>query len=214
VSTPPLPTLIYHITHIDNLPAILSSGELRAKTRLDTSGGPNTSIAYTSVQDRRAQTPVPCGRGGTLHDYVPFYFAPRSPMLYTIHRGNVSTCPRQGPVVYLVSTAQVVRDARLPYAFTDGHGIMALTSYFDDLVYLDAVDWAIMRDRYWSDTLTDNDRRRRRQAEFLVQNFMPWGLITQIGVISPTMKNNVEDMLRRFGPTHKPAVAIHYDWYY
>ena len=48
-----------------------------------------TNIAYESIQDRRSIKSVPCGVGGSLHDYVPFYFAPRSPMLYTIHRGNL-----------------------------------------------------------------------------------------------------------------------------
>lgn len=199
---------------MDTLPAIIAAGGLRAKTRLDKASSPNTSIAYVSVQDRRAQTPAPCGPRGLLHDYVPFYFAPRSPMLYTIHMGNVATCPRQAPVVYLVSTAQAVQDAHLPYAFTDGHAIMKITSYFDDLGALNAVDWTIMRTQYWKDTQDDNDRKRRRQAEFLVQGVMPWKLITWIGVITPSMKNNVEEVMRRSGPGHKPAVAVRRDWYY
>lgn len=48
-----------------------------------------TNIAHQNIQDRRAYRQVPFDPGGVLHDYVPFYFAPRSPMLYTISRGNV-----------------------------------------------------------------------------------------------------------------------------
>jgi len=82
---------------------------------------------------------------GTLHDYVPFYFAPRSPMLFTISRGNVPTCSNQEPVVHLVTNIQAVQAAGLPFVFTDGHGIMQLTSFFEDLAQLDHVDWTIMR---------------------------------------------------------------------
>ena len=57
-------------------------------------------IAYQGIQDRRATTRVPCGAEGVLHDYVPFYFAPRSPMLYTIHKGNVESYREgQAPVI-------------------------------------------------------------------------------------------------------------------
>lgn len=43
-------------------------------------------IAHNTIQDRRAQTYVPCLPGGNPHDYVPFYFAPCSPMLYAAHK--------------------------------------------------------------------------------------------------------------------------------
>jgi len=39
-----------------------------------------------------------------------------------------------------------------------------------------------MQARYWSDTNTDNDRKRRRQAEFLVHNFFPLRLVEAVGV--------------------------------
>lgn len=91
-------------------------------------------------------TPVPVGAGGTLHDYVPFYFAPRSPMLYTISRGNVPKCPDgQTAVVHLVSSVEKVTGGNLQFVFTDGHGIMALTSYYDDLTFLETLDWDLIK---------------------------------------------------------------------
>lgn len=41
-----------------------------------------------------------------------------------------------------------------------------------------------MGERYWNDTPEDGDRKRRRQAEFLVYTSLPWRLIEEIGVIS------------------------------
>jgi hypothetical protein len=86
-----------------------------------------TDLVNQSIQPRRARVTVPYGAGGTLTDYVPFYFAPRAPMLYAIHQGNVSTYSEgQESLVYLVSTIEAVQQANFSFAFTDGHDIMAL----------------------------------------------------------------------------------------
>jgi hypothetical protein len=133
----PNPTPIYHITPIENLRMILETGELRAKRALDQEDTGYTNIAHQTIQDRRAHTPVPCGPRGVLHDYVPFYFAPRSPMLYSISRGYVAGfASGQQSIIHLVSTAQVVRASGLGFVFTDGHGIMAITDFYDNLTDL------------------------------------------------------------------------------
>lgn len=153
---------------------------------------------------------VPVSGAGTLHDYVPFYFAPRSSMLFTISRGNVPSCPEgQTSVVHLVSSVERVSDSNLPFVFTDGHGIMALTNYYDDLSLLKALDWELMKARYWADTLSDPDRKRRRQAEFLVRDFFPWSLTTDVGVISDTVRQQVKEATGGSVP-----VMIRPNWYY
>jgi hypothetical protein len=47
------------------------------------------SIAYEGIQQRRSEIEIPIPPYGILHDYIPFYFAPRSPMLYAIHKGMI-----------------------------------------------------------------------------------------------------------------------------
>ena len=81
-------TAIYHITHKDNLPRIISMGGVYAQSQMKCKTIEYSNIAHGGIQDRRSETIVPCGPGGCLHDYVPFYFAPRSPMLYAIKMGN------------------------------------------------------------------------------------------------------------------------------
>ncbi len=134
-------------------------------------------------------------------------------MLYTINRGNVDGYPNgQNGVIHLVSSAEAIQDAGLIFAFTDGHGIMYLSEFYDDLADLDRVDWAVMALRYWHDTNDDNDRKRRREAEFLVHRFLPWSLIREIGVINDQMEADV-----RFAMTqaaHQPIVTIQCGWYY
>ena len=209
----PNPTHIFHITPIENLRRILEAGELRAKRALDQGDTGYTNIAHQTIQDRRAHTPVPCGPGGVLHDYVPFYFGARSPMLFTISMGNVEGfAGGQQSIVHLVSTVQAVQVAGLGIVFTDGHGIMAFTGFYDDLAQLDEVDWPLMNAHYWADTDDDLDRKRRRQAEFLVHDRFPVRLIQGIGVINQQKKEETEALLAEFGLTI--PVATKRGWYY
>jgi ssDNA thymidine ADP-ribosyltransferase DarT-like protein len=64
----------------------------------------------------------------------------------------------------------------------------------------------------WADTPDDSDRKRRRQAEFLVHHFFPWNLISQIGVVNAEMKERVERLLT--GAGHRPPVHVRQQWYY
>jgi ssDNA thymidine ADP-ribosyltransferase, DarT len=76
----------------------------------------------------------------------------------------------QDDVVYIVTKASVIEAAKLSFIFTDGHALQVFAQFFNDLQHLNAVDWAVMQAQYWKNTEEDNDRRRRRMAEFLV-----WG---------------------------------------
>jgi ssDNA thymidine ADP-ribosyltransferase, DarT len=209
----PIPTDIFHITPVSNLTSILNAGGLYAKNKHQQMGVSYTNIAYQNIQHLRAVTQVPYGAKGNLHDYVPFYFAPRSPMLHSNHQGKVKGYHHgQKSIVHLVSQAQSIQQASCRFVFTDGHGTMRLTQFFDDLKDLDKIDWDVMRAKYWNNCDEDMDRSRRRQAEFLVHQFLPWDLITQIGVINSEMKIQVEQILQ--GSPHRPTVAIRRAWYY
>ncbi|MEQ8465319.1 type II toxin-antitoxin system toxin DNA ADP-ribosyl transferase DarT [Coleofasciculus sp. E1-EBD-02] len=208
-----MPIPIYHITDIKNLTSILERAGLFAYNRLRQDSINYINIAYQTIQDRRATTTVPCGAGGVLHDYVPFYFAPRSPMLYTIHRGNVPGYTQgQRGVLYLVSSVEAIATNLSGFVFTDGHGIMAYSDFYDDLAYLNRIDWQIMKENYWADTPDDGDRKRRRQAEFLVHRFCPWKLIEEIGVFNSTIQVQVRQLLQKFN--YQPPVNVYRDWYY
>lgn len=208
-----MPTRIYHITHINNLPSILNSGGLIANSRLRQERINYLDIAHEDIQGHRARTYVPCSARGILHDYVPFYFAPRSPMLCAIHNRKVKGYEQgQKPVVHLVSTAETVKVADLDFAFTDGHAIVAYSSFYDDLDDLDKIDWKIMTAIYWADKPEDGDRKRRRQAEFLVHQFCPWALITEIGVINTSIQEQVQQVLQNVN--YQPPVRVYPNWYY
>lgn len=211
----PLPTMVYHITHVDNLSAILDEGALRCCGDLLREGTDYVNIAHQNIQDRRGRTQVPCGPRGTLHDYVPFYFAPLSPMLCAIHHGRVEGyAGGQSDVIYLVSNAQLVARRDSKFVFTNGHGTMALTDFFDDLDKLDEVDWEVMRLQYWNDTPKDPDRKRRRNAEFLVHGSFPWTLVSDVVVMTNAIKARIEALLDGKAIDHRPDITVCRGWYY
>jgi len=208
----PDPTRIVHMTHVNNLGAIFEREALVATASLIRGGTDFTNIAYSSIQAQRAAKRVPCGPGGCLHDYVPFYFTHRSPMLYTINRGNVPCEGGQGALVHLVSTAQRVAAAGLGFAFSDGHGIMSYSNFYDDLAHLGEVDWDVIRSRQWSDTVDDGDRKRRKQAEFLVHDEFSTHLIRRIVVRTAGRGQEVAEILQQHGVNLR--VDVDASWYY
>jgi hypothetical protein len=205
---------IYHITHIDNLESIISHGCLWCDRISLERSLTSRSIAHQNIKDRRTCRDVPIASKGTLADYVPFYFAPRSPMLYVIHkRGVKGYRGGQREVLYLVTTAERIQSAGLSFTFTDGHAEIRYSRFFDNLADLEqCIDWEIMNARYWRDTPQDGDRERRRQAEFLVHQQVPWSLIFGIGVIDEYVARRVESILE--SAQHRPRVRTKKDWYY
>ncbi len=118
----------------------------------------------------------------------------------------------QNEVIHLVSETEEIKAFNLKFAFTDGHAIMAFSEFYDDLKDLSQIDWQIMRTKYWNDNNDDNDRKRRRQAEFLVYQCCPWTLIKEIGVINSSIQTKVEKILQN--QKHQPSVKIYSQWYY
>ena len=133
-------------------------------------------------------------------------------MLYTINRGNVQCEGGQGALVHLVATAQKVAGAGLGYAFSDGHGIMSYSSFYDDLTHLGEIDWDVISSNQWADTVDDGDRKRRKQAEFLVLGEFPTELLSGIVVRTPDRKAQVEGVLTDLGVNLE--VRVNATWYY
>ena len=171
---------IFHFTDIANLAGIVETDELRCHRDAPTS----VEVGSTSIKASRAQIQVDCGPGGKVCDYVPFYYAPRSPMLNTIMRGNVEgVSTDQGRLIYLVSSTEALYAAGLACVFTDGNAAAAFTKFCADPTALaTTVDWQLMKERYWANTQEDPDRRRRRMAEFLVYEAVPLELFKEVGV--------------------------------
>jgi hypothetical protein len=201
---------IYHFTDAANLPGILSANELRCHRM-----APNVvDVGDASIKSRRALIDVKCGPGGKVCDYVPFYYAPRSPMLYSIICGNVPDVdPDQRRLVDVLSSTEAAYEAGLACVFTDGNAATAFTEFHDDPAKLDhVVDWPLMRARYWFNTPDDPDRRRRRMAEFLVHRSLPLGSVARLVVHDRGVASHVAGVLQAAGSA--VPLAIRRSWYF
>ena len=198
---------LFRITHRRNLGFILEHGIVCRTTELQDENF--VSIGTDDIIQKRDKVLVTVPLGGTLSDYIPFYFAPRSPMLYSIHRQKI--CPQE-EVIYLVSKLQKVLEAELSFFFTDGHALMQFTQVYQDPKDLDKIDWEVMRAVYWNDTTEDSDRKRRRMAEFLVHEHFPVECIGLIAVKNQKKKKQVEQLL--YQSNRQIPVKVYENWYY
>lgn len=102
------------MTHVKNLPSIFKNRGLLAYSEVVAKNSQHKDIANSDIQIRRSGIHIPLSPGGDLHDYVPFYFAARSPMLYSIINNGVN----QRDIVYFVTDISKIQQSGLPYVFT------------------------------------------------------------------------------------------------
>lgn len=202
----PADPLIYHITHVDNVPGILREGGLWSDAQRIARVLTSTNIAHVHIKQRRLNRAVTTRAGGKLGDYVPFNFCPRSVMLYVVGRGHSDYTGGQADIVHLVSRVSTATNLGRAWAFTDRHAELAHALHFDDLTRLDEVPWHVMDEHYWSSV------REERQAEFLVHEFFPWTAVAEVGVMTAEVGERVQDALR--ASQHHPTVSVRPRWYY
>lgn len=221
--TTPRCGLIYHFSHLDNLRDIVSAGALLCDRIVHGGRYLTTEAGDLEIKDRRRRQPVTCDPGGCVGDYVPFYFAARSPMAYKLSRGSVPTfLGSESDLVYFVSSVETVVDADLPFAISDRNAAKSLASFTSDVGVLgdlslsnprsSFIDWPLMRSQMWSNTQGDPERMERRMAEFLVYDRFPLEYVGKLAVRSESHRARVE---RVFAGTHLgDEVVVRSDFYY
>lgn len=202
------------MVHLGNLVTLVRRGGLHAPASRPDDGLPYLAIHDESIRLRRGKRTIPCGPGGSVSDYVSFYLGTRTPMLYRISRNAVEYVGGQRPVVYLVSSIEMLQKRNIPFVFSDGHGLSAITRWYDDPVDLDQVDWPAVSAMYWNDTEEDPDRCRRKQAELLAHRFVPWDAIGGIAVFDEEVQRDVETRLRGLELERFPPIKVRRNWYY
>lgn len=206
---------IYHIVHEDRLQSIINDGFLWCDaTIVAREQTPGTTIGMNAIKQRRL-------RELTLKSHpslyvgacVPFYFCPRSIMLYLLHKGNHEDLQYQGgqePIVHLeadlLKTVAWAKEHDLRWAFTLSN---AGARYFEDradLSQLDQIKWEAVEARDW------RDHKEGKQAEFLVEKKFPWELVERVGVLSNRVQRKV--IISVQNGSHRPRVEPRPDWYY
>ncbi|MEO5686206.1 MAG: DUF4433 domain-containing protein [Burkholderiaceae bacterium] len=204
---------LYHICHVDRLPSIVASGGLLSDAGVVQAAAPGTVIGMNNIKQRRlTELELHSHPGLFVGQCVPFYFCPRSVMLYLIYRQNADLAYKggQGPIVHL----EVDLNATVAWADAQGHRWAFTLSnagayYFEDrtdLGRLDEVNWESVQARDW------RGHKEGKQAEFLLEREFPWQLVERIGVLSQPVATQVAHALPTGG--HRPSVQIMPDWYY
>jgi ssDNA thymidine ADP-ribosyltransferase, DarT len=221
----PNPVRLFHITAMDNLSGIFEKGMLLSKNAGALTGIDYQNIAHASIQTKRAVKLVPNPPGGNIHDYVPFYFAPRSPMLFAIHNGNVDGCSLgQEEIVHLEATVDKVIENNDDFVFYDRNAAMNISVPFTDLAMLQTqIAWDLITEspqldgfcKYFQTKLDNEkyvDRMERRQAEFLVKHQVSLSAITKIGVVNNSKLEIVSKIMEN--SSLNLPVEVKANWYF
>ena len=181
---------IFRITHRDNIPWILENGlHCQNSSKVD----PNfVNIGNPDLIARRSMRPVPIPPGGTLSDYLPFYFTPHSPMMYNIHTGRSVTRRSNNEIVIIASSLPALQEAEKTFVFTDRHAYLMAANFYGSLENIDEIAWNLLKNRDFRRDPNDPSAIERYQAEALVHGYLEPDLIEEFVCYD----RNVEDSLR------------------
>jgi len=204
---------IFHIVHVDRLTSIISEGCLWSDAAVQQRQLSGTTIGMITIKTRRINKALNSYPDLHVGDCVPFYFCPRSVMLYMFYMNNHPEITYRGgqtPIVHLqidlYKTVQWANQNNKRWVFTDSN---AGSFYFNDyanLEQLGKINWNAVQTGDWRDC------REQKQAEFLIEEQLPWKLVEEIGVYSKAQLQQVNSILQ--AATHRPLVNVKRDWYY
>lgn len=203
----PEKALIFRIVHKDNIGPILEDG-CHCRSTMD--GKKYMEIGNSELIQKRVARAVPSDPGGTLSDYVPFYFTPYSPMLYNIKTGynGVPQRPMQD-ILILVSSLHHLKDKKIPFVFSDRHAYLRTAQFSNDLADLDWIIWPSLQIRDFK--RDDADKFEKYQAEALIHKHVPLIGLLGIACYNDEVKSDIEVASGK----HKAAIKVikRRDWF-
>lgn len=203
--------LIFRITHIDNVPWILRNGlHCASSSVLD----PHfRRIGNQELIERRPGVVVTVAPGGTLSDYIPFYFTPLSPMFFNIHTGyNGIEKLENREIVCLVTSLPELQKRRIPFVFTDRHAYEKTALFFNELTDLKVLPWKQLQE---TDFQRDQEfplKISRYQAEALVHRRMAVDALMGIGCYTSEVREELMSMCEKVCPDMR--VVLRPGWYF
>ncbi len=213
MSAPPTDPKIYHIVHLDHLPSILNDGFLFCDATMNERAGTGTVIGMPKIKQRRLNNFLTSQLGLRVGECVPFYFCPRSVMLFLIYKGDspdITYRGGQSSIIHLEAdlhkTVAWAEQNNHRWAFTLSN---AGAYYFEDrcdLAQLNEIKWNAVHSQDWRSC------SEPKQAEFLIESRFPWHLVERIGVHSLEKRAAVAGSLAN--AVHKPLVEVKPEWYY
>lgn len=218
--TIPAQPKIYHILHVDRLPSIIADGHLWCDAEIIRRKPPGTTIGMNHIKQRRLNE-LRLANYPDLHvgHCVPFYFCPRSIMLFLINQGNhpnITYRGGQNSIIHLESDLHAsiawATENNKRWAFTLSSAAGKDFEDRNDLTQLNEIDWDAIKSNQWSGDGIPSSIKYHKQAEFLMEYSFPWDLVERIGVHSNIIGQQVRDALNL--SDYQPRVEIIPTWYY
>lgn len=220
---------IYHMVHFRNVESIFQRYALFSKQRLQSEGMTYSSIANDDVQNLRDRIHILDSLRHltrSLHSYVPFYFAQRTPMLYVQYRKSL-----QSEIIFLEINRSIITENGV--IFTSGNttnqqlakfGTETVfispatvenpicarryscgypqgqngnrTDLYRGSVFLERLDWSVIDNDGWGG---DAEKIRIKHAEVLVPDAVPLSRIVGISTLTQEKAYEVNKLIRKYG---------------
>lgn len=198
----------FRLVHIDNISHVNRYGFVHKDSKY---AKPDyVPIGDQSIINVRDSASFPgVGRIGKC---IPFYFGPRSPMLYVIQNGfnNVTRYSPEQLVYCVVLLEDLIRD-NIDCIFTDGHALSGLTTIYpkEELSNINnIIRSSDVYTKYWVSE-EDRDLKRRKEAEILLKAELGPEYIKGYVVYNADAMNNLLD----FGISPE-KIVIKQDYYF
>lgn len=186
---------VYHVTHINNLAAIIEAGELRADSR--------PAVDLSSALTRELRETASVGEGESVSAFVPFFLAPDSIAWDELRRGaaeprwsDAARAAASTDFVFLVSTVKALGDA----VIADGDAAGTYTRF---ATTPESVDGMLVR--------LHGDETARVAAEALARGTFDFDSVQLIGVANDPIRDAVKELLADSG--FAPKVAVYPPWF-
>lgn len=186
---------LYRITHRDNLAHVLQYGICQKN---DINANPDyKAIGHKDIIGKRTDHPVKIDGYGNIGDYIPFYFTPKSMMLYNILTGYGVPKVPPNEIIFVATTVSKLISCESDYFFTDGQANTRISRHLHQIQDLNKIDWEVIKSGDFRKSINDIDRPRRYQAEFLVKRHVPVNCIEAIVAYNETGATFVKKELAR-----------------
>ena len=199
---------LYYVTHINNLPSILTTGIL-SHERIRTQGVRYTPIYDVDIVNQRRNEYTPAGK--SLWHYANLFFQPRNAMLDRLvnpkYQQNYGT--RRNLAVLGVANTVLQEQGVF---ITDGIAANKNTRFYSLSAGLGILhaNLKILQSTLWTSWTDDPELRRKLMAECLVPNQVNPEHIRQFIVADQSVVNSMRDRLS-FSNISKLVVATDID---
>lgn len=185
---------VLHMTDISNLESILTSKSIYSKNRLESNTQSFKDISNESVQSIRSTKQV-LETGNVVHDYVPFYWGKKTPMVATLQSNN-------DDLIFLQFSTDLLDD----YDCIICNGNAAITStIFKE--YSKISDLSLLHSKSINSAkyASDEQTRKAKQSELLVHSFIGLEHLKCIICFNKSVKSRIDTLIT----THRVKCGVY-----